>query len=83
MTLTFANTDTRSEVIEDNTTKYSFPDVNGSMLLKALSQPGLRLVDAWNILVQARVQAEANVHVHSFGVPSQDLTRAFLVPCSS
>lgn len=39
MTLTFANTDTRSEVIENNTTLYSFPDINGSMLLKALSQP--------------------------------------------
>jgi hypothetical protein len=40
MTLTFANTDTRSEVIEDNITKYAFPDINGSMALKASSQPG-------------------------------------------
>ena len=41
MTLTFANTDTRSEVIEDNASLYAFPDINGSLVLKASSQPGL------------------------------------------
>lgn len=45
--------------------------------------PGFRSQDQWQVLIQAKIQMKANVHVYAGGLSDEELRDAKVIPCRS
>ncbi len=50
-------------------------------VLDLLAQPGFAEQDQWQVQIQALIQLQATVHVHSSGLSDAQIRRALLTPC--
>jgi nickel-dependent lactate racemase len=50
-------------------------------LLEMIQQPGFFRQDQWEAQIQALIQRQADVYLHSAGLSDEDIRRAWLAPC--
>ena len=52
-------------------------------LYEQVMAPGFRSQDQWQVLIQAKIQMKANVHVYASGLSDEELRDAKVIPCRS
>ncbi len=52
-------------------------------LYQHVMTPGFRSQDQWQVLIQAKIQMKANVHVYAGGLSDAELREAKVIPCRS